>query len=1047
MPTNPIQRSDIRRLIDRIFPTDADLQAFTLDHFPYIYNSFSDGMDRISKVNRLLEGADPAEILRRIQDFSNDEDIHTILRSWGRGKLEVPNRNPHAYHATRKRLLDDLPMDAEFEAFLIDFFPRVHQRLSNHASRHEKINLLLTLTDPAEVNAKLDILHGIPPHGNTLRIIERLSQYFFEIREWLSKLFSVWRRLVFRDTPSTLTLGPRNDRESERYRPFHLLALYSDADRDAWFRLGNLLREKEKQDIVQLIGCEVHVQPLDTVSSQIDWADIVIFMVSPELLISHDLSRILDYALKRREEGVSQVLPIMIRPSAIRRFKFSELPILPSSGGPLSEWLDPTEGWKQIGQEIGVALDYMPTRAVDPKQQPAAIPPRRPLKLGQIFCTSGVPSETYAEPREFSRLLALIEQPGQGLAVEGPSGIGKTTAVQKALGKASAEWIRCLEKEKVVRLDKLLKDIIRAYLVIDDFHYLEESRKRQIAYKIKIMADSGEPGKIILIGVNDVRTSLVRLLPDLGANRVISVRIGAQTYKELSIVLTQGEKRANIEFRHRAEIINAAHGSFSILQQLCFNLAADAGVTETLLVTKVIAQGLPEILPQMREHLVGDFREPLRYLAVHDAVVPPRGAMVVLLWLLRDAQDGIVSFEEARLSYPFLAPAFDWLLDGNLLKAILQIQERFQYLQRLVYFDAQAGTLTVEDPRLLFYLRYQDWDQFIKETGVRTLKLDECGRLVRMLDEGSTNDVGKPRRSRRLTRGSEDIPATLRKALADGQVVPLAGAGILATVMRRTTGGSRLERLLPCWAELLEIAAQRLEQEHRLGDALVVRGAIQKTVPSYLDAARYAREGLGPLWYPFLKELLDPAYERVDPGTLAVPESLWRLGSRLVITTNYDRVLRWSYPEEGRNNLREWHVEASAELSQMLRSGVNEPTIWYLHGSIDDAANMIVTPDGYNQLYPASDRDGVRYKAALRVFQTLVASRTLLFVGFSGKEDPIWDQLRWVESVFSEAAGPHYIALSEDDYTGVQDRIRSIRCLHPLVYKSNLVDFLHTLEP
>lgn len=832
--------------------------------------------------------------------------------------------------------------------------------------------------------------------------------------------------------------------------------MFAGEDREIYKRAHDIFREDEAHGFVSIDECAL-TEPSDIfgreMSKCIERASIIIILVSQELYRKPHAKSGVSRALERRQHGLAQVLPILLRPTPIRGSGLSQLSFLPANGRAISQWSDLNAAWTQLELEIQVALFYKLNRVAGPALP--VIPPQqlKRLKLGQIFCTSGVPNETYAEPREFSRLLALIQKSGQGLAVEGPSGIGKTTAVQKALGSARTQWIRCLEEKSVSRLSKVLKSPIKDYVIIDDFHYLDDKLQKKIAHKIKIMADSDEPGKIILIGVNDVRTSLVRHLPDLGANRLISIRIGIQSHKELSEVLTKGERRANIEFRHRAEIINASLGSFSLLQQLCFNIAADAGITESRLAKKVIAQGLWEILPQMRDHLAADFREPLRRLAVNDAVVPPRGAIVVLLWLLRDAQEETISIERARLEYPFLSPAFDWLMDGNLLRSIQQVQEHFRHLQRILFFDSKAGTLTVEDPRLLFYLRYQDWALFIQAIGVRKLKIDDCGQLVFVPDEDANDARPFPvlpqnnQRPRPTTWGGGDIPATLRKELTEGRVVPIAGPGILTKVRkRRSDAASSSERLLPSWAELLELAAQRLEQERKVGDAQVVRGAIQKTVPSYLDAVRYAREGLGPLWYSFLKEFLDPAYARVDQETLTVPASLWRLGSRLVITTNYDHVLRWSYSEAGRNNLREWHIEASAELSQMLRSGVNEPTLWYLHGSIDDAANLIITPDGYNELYPASDRDGSRYKAALRAFQTLVASRTLLFVGFSGKEDAIWDQLRWIELVFAEAAGPHYIALSEDECTSIQDRIRSIRCLHPLVYKSSLIEFLGELE-
>ena len=53
--------------------------------------------------------------------------------------------------------------------------------------------------------------------------------------------------------------------------------------------------------------------------------------------------------------------------------------------------------------------------------------------LEQVFKTSGVPTFTFVEPSEYTKLLVGLRTPGRGVAIEGPSGIGKTSAVETAL--------------------------------------------------------------------------------------------------------------------------------------------------------------------------------------------------------------------------------------------------------------------------------------------------------------------------------------------------------------------------------------------------------------------------------------------------------------------------------------------------------------------------------------------------------------------------------------------------------------------------------------
>lgn len=265
------------------------------------------------------------------------------------------------------------------------------------------------------------------------------------------------------------------------------------------------------------------------------------------------------------------------------------------------------------------------------------------------------------------------------------------------------------------------------------------------------------------------------------------------------------------------------------------------------------------------------------------------------------------------------------------------------------------------------------------------------------------------------------IPAELREALAAGRVIPFIGAGASMAVMDATRPG---ERLFPSWGALLERVARRLDEEGLSGDAMAVRGALAKKMPNYLDAARAAREGLGPTWYKVLGEVFDPPRSRALEESLALPRAIWELRSKLVVTTNYDRVLNWACPEWG--DLRSWDIEAPAEFVKLLRDDLGHPTLWHLHGTIANAAGLILTPDGYSRLYSAGDAGGVRYEAALTSLRVLLASHTLLFVGFSFEDTAFGDQLRWLEETFRGAGGPHYVLVREAERDRMRARLQGL---------------------
>ena len=68
---------------------------------------------------------------------------------------------------------------------------------------------------------------------------------------------------------------------------------------------------------------------------------------------------------------------------------------------------------------------------------------------------------------------------------------------------------------------------------------------------------------------------------------------------------------------------------------------------------------------------------------------------------------------------------------------------------------------------------------------------------------------------------------------------------------------------------------------------------------AYLKAAKEAKEELGNnQWHGFLKEQLNIGYDLCDEKSLTTAQAVWQLGSPLIITTNYDKVLSWSCPKK-----------------------------------------------------------------------------------------------------------------------------------------------------
>ena len=250
-----------------------------------------------------------------------------------------------------------------------------------------------------------------------------------------------------------------------------------------------------------------------------------------------------------------------------------------------------------------------------------------------------------------------------------------------------------------------------------------------------------------------------------------------------------------------------------------------------------------------------------------------------------------------------------------------------------------------------------------------------------------------------------NIPRTLQETLSAGRVIPFVGAGVSMNVCDRETGAY----LFPSWRELLKRSANRLEEEGNIRHANAVRALLDLN-KDYLEVAQLAREGLGEaIWYRFLKEQFDYPPESAKPESLRLAEAIWKLNSQLIITTNYDDVLRWAAPSAP----VPWDREAPAEMAAFLRNETKRPTIWHLHGHIHNVAKIILTRDGYGLLYPEANEGESKayYEAALQTLRSLLASHTFLFIGFSLDDAYFGMQLEGIKNIYQGATGPHYVLM------------------------------------
>lgn len=454
-------------------------------------------------------------------------------------------------------------------------------------------------------------------------------------------------------------------------------------------------------------------------------ADVLVVLSSPALPSSEF------QGLRAVSSGHAQILPVILRaggPSELSRWD-----ALPKGGTPLISRPDRDEAMLEVVQALQeIALLRTDEELAAPNAPEASGRPG--VSINDIFRLDGPPSVTFVRPARFDELELELRTMGTGLIVEGPSRTGKSTAIRKALEDLRVpdspdvqEWIYGQAPPDLATFEGILDSLLSAeqdrWLFIDDFHYLEEpAYLRALAFRMKVLADRPKRhGKVTLIGINPLGNSLVSAMPDL-AGRYRVLRLDADSDRQqnsrIAQLIIQGEQAANIRFRLRDDFIRAASGNFYLAQLLCNRAAVHSGVMASQPGNPVeISLGPNDVITSIRDELSARYREPLLEFAAFDRRQALHGAALSLLWLLSRSASGFVSLKEARLRFPDLGPTFDWFLASNM-TALFTAHPR---LKGLLYFRRDAGTLTMEDPQLKFYLRELDWAEFAEASGHGTV--------------------------------------------------------------------------------------------------------------------------------------------------------------------------------------------------------------------------------------------------------------------------------------------------------------------------------------
>jgi hypothetical protein len=346
----------------------------------------------------------------------------------------------------------------------------------------------------------------------------------------------------------------------------------------------------------------------------------------------------------------------------------------------------------------------------------------------EVFKISGVPTYTFVEPDEYSHLKIALRTPGRGIVVEGPSGIGKTTAVARALEEIEEhERFQQLSARKPEDVDyiQLLPDLEHfGIIIIDDFHVLAPAIQNDIADLLKRLADLEEQSsKIVVVGINRAGDPLIRYAPDL-TNRIDVIKFEVEPSSKIESVVKLGEGALNIVLAASQQVVQAAEGSFYLAQMLCFELCVEAKLSETHegATARRIESSFSSVKARVMERQARRFGETVRKFARGTKFRPSgRAPYLLLLKWLAESQRWDIALRDELPKHPEHRGSVGQIVDKGYLASLVASED----ISRIVHYDAEGRVLTVEDPHLIFYLRNLDWRAFAKDVGFSRIELEK----------------------------------------------------------------------------------------------------------------------------------------------------------------------------------------------------------------------------------------------------------------------------------------------------------------------------------
>jgi hypothetical protein len=342
------------------------------------------------------------------------------------------------------------------------------------------------------------------------------------------------------------------------------------------------------------------------------------------------------------------------------------------------------------------------------------------LTLEEVFRTEGLPEFTFVAPPNYNEILLNVRQSHKPVILEGQSGTGKTSCVRHILAELDAtkkpEYLTARDPFHVRTIEKVVTAHLIGSYVIDDFHRLTIDLQEKVADVAKLSADlqRSDLPKLIIIGINQIGTQLIQLVPDI-AKRTGIHRILPGRRQDIDKLIQSGCERLNIRIEGAEDIYNETHGDYWLTQQICQSICTAANVIETQEKQTGVTFSLAALRARVVDKLRSNYYPAVKEFCRGRRFRPSNDPYFKLLHAVGQQNSSIVDLNEMANALLDVRGSINNIKEHRLEVLISSkpgVANQF-------YYNTETKSFAIEDPALFYFIKHLDWDRLRQDCGFR----------------------------------------------------------------------------------------------------------------------------------------------------------------------------------------------------------------------------------------------------------------------------------------------------------------------------------------